>query len=256
MYRQILIFILILSLMNSCQTKKTNSTESTIEDDSTDIMPQNVLTDEEELAGWRLLFDGVSTSSWHRFNRDGIGSGWIVSDGVLWLDPSKKDGGDIVTNETFENFELSLQWKIQECGNSGIMWNVIEGVEYDAPWRTGPEMQILDDSCHTDGKIEKHRTGDLYDLIESSEVTVKPTGEWNTVRIIQNDDSVQFWLNGVNVVSFTMHDEAWDEMVAQSKFKDMPGFGKFKKGKISLQDHGDIVSFRNIKIKTTNPPNI
>ena len=204
----------------------------------------------EDPDGWVSLFDGKTTSGWKNFNKEGIGSGWMVADGVLYLDPSKKDGGDIVTHGEYENFELRLEWKIQDCGNSGIMWNVQETADYNYPWQTGPEMQILDNTCHPDAKIKTHRAGDLYDMIECSQETVKPAGEWNAIRIIQKDQKVEFWQNDLKVVSFTMHDDTWNKMVASSKFKDMKGFGKYTKGKISLQDHSDKVYFRNIKIKT------
>ena len=110
-------------------------------------------------------------------------------------------------------------------------------------------MQVLDTPCHPDAKIIKPRAGDLYDLISVSTETVKPAGEWNAARLISNKDKYEFWLNGVKTVEFTMHTPEWDAMVANSKFKSMPGFGKFKKGKISLQDHNDKVWYRNIKIK-------
>ena len=114
---------------------------------------------------------------------------------------------------------------------------------------TGPEMQVLDNSCHPDAKIIKHRAGDLYDLISSSKETVKPAGEWNHAVIRSDHGKMEFWLNGTKAVEFTMHDAKWDEMVAASKFKTMPDFGKASKGHIALQDHGDNVWFRNIKIR-------
>jgi cytochrome c len=117
-------------------------------------------------------------------------------------------------------------------------------------WQTGPEMQVLDNSCHPDTRFSSHRAGDLYDLIECKYVTVKPAGEWNKVRIIKNNGQVEHWLNGVKVVEFEMYTDQWLEMINKSKFKDMPDFGRAQKGKISLQDHGDRVWYRNIKIKT------
>jgi cytochrome c len=215
----------------------------------------NTLTDAEKQSGWKLLFDGKTTSGWRAFKSDKIGSAWKVKDGALYLDNSKKKdwqtvgGGDIVTNEEYENFELSLEWKLQKCGNSGVIFNVVEADKYDYVWQTGPEMQVLDNICHPDGRIEKHRAGDLYDLIESKFVAVNPAGEWNQARLISNNGKYEFWLNGYKVVEFTMHDDQWNEMVKKSKFKDMPDFGKATKGHISLQDHGDQVWYRNIKIR-------
>ncbi len=209
----------------------------------------NTLTEEEKSEGWELLFDGVSIDQWHKYNASDLNKNWEVVDGTISFNPENEDGGDLTSNKEYENFELALEWKIAKCGNSGIMWNVQETEEYPYPWLTGPEMQILDNSCHPDAKIIKHKAGDLYDLIECSKVTVKEAGEWNAIRIVSDNGKMQFWQNEVNVVNFTMHDEAWDEMVANSKFKDMSGFGKYKKGRIVLQDHTDPVSFKNIKIR-------
>jgi len=216
----------------------------------------NTLTEVEKKDGWKLLFDGKTTNGWRNFKSDKIGSAWKVQDGALYLDNTqKKDwqtvgGGDIVTVDEYENYELSLEWKIQACGNSGVIFNVQEGPKYDYVWKTGPEMQVLDNACHPDAKIDKHRAGNLYDLIESKTVTVKPAGEWNQARLISNKGHLEFWLNGNKQVETEMFTPAWEAMITGSKFKDMPDFGKFRKGRISLQDHGDMVWYRNIKIKT------
>jgi cytochrome c len=212
----------------------------------------NVLAESEVKEGWKLLFDGKTTSGWHSFKRDKAGNAWIVRDGALMLNkpanaPNDLEGGDLVTVDEYENFELSLDWKIEKCGNSGIIFNVTD--EKNNVWETGPEMQVLDNTCHPDARIEKHRAGDLYDLIESQFVAVNPAGEWNSVRLISNKGKYEFWLNGYRVVSFEMHTSEWDELVSKSKFKDMPAFGKAKKGHIALQDHGNQVWFRNIKIR-------
>jgi hypothetical protein len=217
---------------------------------SSNSFAQNKLTAAEEKAGWKLLFDGTTTKGWHVFNNKSDGAAWKVTDGELYLDSSVKEGrGDIITDSEYENYELTLEWKVSECANSGILFNVVEDAKYDAVYLTGPEMQVLDNSCHPDAKIHKHRAGDLYDLIPCAKETVKPAGEWNTIKIVSKNSHYEFWLNGTKVVSFTMHDAAWEEMVKNSKFKTMPDFGKAKKGHIALQDHGDKVSFRNIKIR-------
>jgi cytochrome c len=216
----------------------------------------NTLTAAETKDGWKLLFDGKTTKGWRNFNSDKIGSAWKVNEGALFLDTSeKKDGkrvggGDIVTADEYENYEFSLEWKIQACGNSGVIFNVQEGAKYDYVWKTGPEMQVLDNACHPDAKIDKHRAGNLYDLIESKTVTVKPAGEWNQARLISNKGHLEFWLNGNKQVETEMFTPEWETMIKGSKFKDMPDFGKFRKGRIALQDHGDMVWYRNIKIKT------
>ncbi len=215
----------------------------------------NTLTEKEKEEGWVLLFDGETTDGWRKFNEEGIGSAWKVADGTLYLDTLKKDGwqvvdgGDIITNNAYENYEFMLDWKISEGGNSGIIYHVQEGDEYDYVWHTGPEMQILDDARHPDGQIDKHRSGDLYDLIEASGDHVNPVGEWNTVKIVSDNGKIEQWMNGERVVTTDMNSEEWTELVANSKFAEMPAFGKQASGHIALQDHGNLVWFRNIKIK-------
>lgn len=225
----------------------------------TNVSPytHNTLTSAESSSGWKLLFDGNTTNGWHNFNKTTIGKSWVVSDGALMLDSRKNpdghwqapEGGDILPEGEYENFEFNIDWKISPCGNSGIIYNVVEDPKYDYVWHTGPEMQVLDDVCHPDTRFTSHRAGDLYDLIPSTHITVKPAGEWNKVRIIKNNGKVEHWLNGVKVVEYEMYTDQWLERINKSKFKDMPDFGRAKKGKIALQDHGDKVWFRNIKIK-------
>jgi cytochrome c len=220
--------------------------------------PHNALTSSESGNGWKLLFDGKTTQGWHNYNKKTIGKSWIVEDGTLSLDARKHpdghwqaaDGGDIVAEGEYENFELNVEWKVSPCGNSGIIYNVIESPEYEFAWHTGPEMQILDDVCHPDTRFSSHRAGSLYDMIPCEVVTVKPAGEWNKVRIIKNNGLVEHWLNGVVVVRYDMNKDTWIQMINKSKFKSMPQFGRAERGKIVLQDHGDKVWFRNIKIKT------
>jgi hypothetical protein len=215
----------------------------------------NTLTAAEKKQGWQLLFDGKTTNGWHSFNKKTVGSAWKVADGSLYLDTTQKenwqikDGGDIVTAEDYQNFHLKLEWKIAPGGNSGIVFFVKESDAYKYVWLTGPEMQILDNDAHSDGKIPKHRAGDLYDLISCTQETVKPVGQWNQAEIICTKGQLSFFLNGTNVVSTTLWDDSWKELVAASKFKDMPDFGTYTAGKIALQDHGNTVWFRNIKVK-------
>jgi len=208
-----------------------------------------MLSKAEKAAGWQLLFDGESMEGWHGYNEKVTGPAWHAMDGTIHLDKSRGKAGDIVTDEEYEDFELMLEWKIQDCGNSGIFWNVVEDPSIDRVYKTGPEMQVLDNKCHPDAKIITHRSGDLYDMIESSEENVKPAGQWNSVRIKSKNAAMELWQNGTKVVSFTMHSPEWNSMVADSKFKNMPLFGKAKKGHIALQDHGDEVWFRNLKIR-------
>jgi len=207
--------------------------------------------------GWMTLFDGKTTSGWHQYGGGPVGSAWKIADGTLYLDSTErtdsgkiKNGGDITTDEEFENFDLKLEWKISKGGNSGIIFCVHEDTtKYKKSYETGPEMQVLDNEGHKDGKIIKHRAGDLYDLISCSKETVKPVGEWNQVEIKLLNGKLDFFLNGENVVSTTMWDDSWNKMIANSKFKTMPGFGTFKKGHIDLQDHDCMVWYRNIMIK-------
>ncbi|MFT3826071.1 MAG: DUF1080 domain-containing protein [Chitinophagaceae bacterium] len=216
----------------------------------------NTISKAEEKEGWELLFDGTTKNNWHVFNNKTDGGAWIIADSSLHLVPSQKDsagatigGGDIVTNEEYENFHLKLEWKLDNGGNSGIMFNVQEGPGFERTYHTGPEMQVLDNAVHPDAKIIKHRAGDLYDLISSSPETVKPVGQWNAVEIYVNNGSLEFYLNGDKVLYTTMWDSAWNNLIAGSKFKQWPGFGTYKKGRIALQDHGDPVWYRNIKIR-------
>lgn len=206
--------------------------------------------------GWVSLFDGKTLAGWHNYGKTTVGEAWKVQDGSLYLDTTKKagwqtaQGGDIVSAEEYENFDLKLEWKIASGGNSGIIFYVHEDTtKYKYVWNTGPEMQVLDNDLHADGKIPKHRAGDLYDLISCKTETVKKPGEWNEAEIISKDGKLDFILNGTNVVSTMLWDDAWKKLVAGSKFKEWPDFGIYKKGHIALQDHGNTVWYRNIKIK-------
>lgn len=220
----------------------------------------NQLTPAEESAGFKLLFDGEKIEGWRNYNKQTIGSGWIVDDNCLALVGEKvpkddnpneyrfKDGGNIVTDQSYENYELRIDWKISPNGNSGIIYNVVEDPEVSEPYMSGPEMQVLDNQGHPDAKIHMHRAGDLYDLIPCKFETVKPAGEWNHARLINNNGHVEHWLNGYKVVEYDM-DENWPEMVANSKFHEWPPFGKAKGGHICLQDHDNDVWYKNIKIR-------
>lgn len=228
-------------LVTACNSEEEKKTET-----NTDQQPANE---------WTVLFDGASTAGWHKYGGGAAGSAWKVADSVLYLDTSGKhsgqfQGGDLVTDEEYENFHLKLEWKIANAGNSGIMFYSNEDTaKYKATYETGPEMQIVDNDGHPDAKINKHRAGDLYDLIECSKVTAKPAQQWNQAEIRSLNGKLDLFFNGENVVSTTMWDDNWKALIAGSKFKDMPGFGTFKKGHIVLQDHGDGVWFRNIVIK-------
>lgn len=216
----------------------------------------NTLTSKEKKEGWKLLFDGKTLNGWHKYGEESIGAAWQVNDNAIHLNVSDKadwqakNGGDILSQDAFENFHLQLDWKVAQNGNSGIIFYVHEDPsQYKFPWMTGPEMQVLDNDGHPDSKIIKHRASDLYDLITAKE-TVKKAGEWNHAEIISNKGKLQFFLNGEKVLETTMWDDHWKEMIAKSKFHEFPGFGTYNKGKLCLQDHGDKVWFKNIKIKS------
>ena len=218
----------------------------------------NTLSAAEAAAGWKLLFDGKSTAGWRNYGKSTIGKSWIIDDGAQMLDAKPRDdggwqaadGGDIITEEEYENFELSLEWRIGNCGNSGIIYHVHESEDYGYVWQTGPEMQVLDNSCHPDGKYATHRAGDLYDMIECEYLSVLPAGSWNKVRLVVDNGRAEHWLNGRKVVTYTLGDESWKARIRDSKFAEMPGFGSYTKGHLALQDHGDPVWYRNIKIRT------
>lgn len=211
-----------------------------------------------------MLFDGNSLDGWRNYGgAAGDVRKWIVQDGTLALQQegifplwdliaSVIFGGgstDIMyAGEKFRNFELSLEWKISKNGNSGIFYLVADETE-NTPWLTGVEMQVLDNDGHADGKITTHRAGDLYDLIAADPETVLPPGEWNQVRIRIKDNHIEHWLNGVKVVSVERGGEQWNALVAASKFADMPRFGQSDEGYIVLQDHGDPVWYRNIRVR-------
>lgn len=200
---------------------------------------------------WVSLFDGKTFAGWHSWQNESVLPQWKIEDGALVL--TEKGGKDLVTDKEYGDFELEIEWKISEGGNSGIIYHVIEDKKYCCPYSTGPEIQVLDDVKHPDakaGKAGNHKAGSLYDLLPPSDFTaVKPAGEWNKAKIVIKGGKGESWLNGKKVVSFPTTGADWDALVANSKFKSWDGFGAFPKGKIALQDHGNKVSYRNIRIK-------
>lgn len=244
---------LLLSCNNNASTSATSLTDSS---GQTAAAAPNQLSAEQVKEGWQLLFDGTSLAGWHKYGGKPAGKAWKVTDGTLYLDTTSKkdwqiqDGGDIVSDSAYGDFHLKLEWKIAKDGNSGIMFYIHEDTaKYEWPWNTGPEMQVLDNSGHPDSKIIKHRAGDLYDLISCSNETVKPAGEWNLAEIKSQQGKLELYLNNELVVSTTLWDDAWKKLVAGSKFKAWPDFGTYKTGKIGLQDHGNMVWYRNIMIR-------
>ncbi len=249
------LFSILILFALGCSQPKEKAKE--VSETKTEEVAPNQLTEAEKAEGWKLLFDGKSTKGWHKFKTNTIGKKWKAQDGALYFvgdeenedEATAAEGGDILTDDEFTNYELNLEWKISPGGNSGIIYNVIESDEYNAIWHTGPEMQVLDNERHADGQIKTHRAGDLYDMISCSQENVNPVGEWNKIRLIINQGKLEHWMNGVKVVEIEMWTPEWNELVANSKFNDKPAFGTAKKGRIALQDHNDPVWFRNIKIR-------
>ncbi len=209
----------------------------------TDLSAQSRAT--ANTAAWRTLFDGSSTAAWRGFRAAGMPEAWKVVDGALTL--VGKGGGDIVTVDQFENFELALEWKIAPGGNSGIFYRASE--DTNGVYYTGPEMQVLDDARHEDGKSRLTAAGSMFGLYPVPAGIVKPAGEWNAVRIVANGKHVEHWLNGQKVVETELGGPDWESRVKASKFARLPEFGRLPRGHIALQDHGDRVAYRNIRIK-------
>lgn len=205
----------------------------------------NTLSDAEKAEGWVLLFDGKDAAKELRgYRRPDMPKEWAVEDGALVL---RGRGGDIVTKGQWSDFEFRVDWKVAPGGNSGIMWRVSE--EFGAPWETGPEMQVLDDAMHADGKSRLTSAGACYALYPAPEGAVRPAGEWNTAVIRAIGPTVTYTLNGVRTAAFDMSSKDWKDRVAASKFASMKNFGSRSSGHVALQDHGDVVMFRNMKVR-------
>lgn len=211
----------------------------------------NSLSNQEEKDGWELLFDGETLNGWKGFNNESIPEGWGVKDGLLYTTGEGGDlGGDIISEEMYEDFELYLEWAISDGGNSGVMFHVLEG-DYPATYATGPEYQLIDDEGFPQKLEEWQKAGADYAMHNADNTTkkLKPAGEFNTSRIRVKEGHVTYWLNGEIIVEYDLWDEDWFSRVENSKWNDYPGYGMARKGHIALQDHGDEVFFRNIKIR-------
>lgn len=214
----------------------------------------NQLSKQESGQHWRLLFDGKSLNGWSGFQQSTLPRAWHVEEGALALppftgrEPPPAERGYIRTTDAFENFELRLQWAVAPGGNSGIFFFVREGVE-SRIWQVAPEMQILDDARHEDGIETSHRAGGLYDLYPPKCNALRPAGQYNDVRLVVNHGHIEHWLNGYRVAEYQLDSPDWRARVAKSKFADMQEFGKAHEGYLALQDHGDAVRFRNIRVR-------
>jgi hypothetical protein len=211
----------------------------------------NHLSPAEQKAGWTLLFNGTSLDGWRGYKRpDSSGTRWAVTDGLLCLAPGDKTDTrgerDIVSTKTYGEFELAWDWRVSEGGNSGLKYFVLE----DRDSAIGHEYQLIDDERHPDAKIGPHRqTAAFYDVLPAANRPLKPAGEWNTSRVVVRGTEVEHWLNGTKVLTYTLDSPALREAIAKSKFKGIERFGKPQNGLILLQDHGDAVCYRNVKVR-------
>ena len=210
----------------------------------------------EKDKNWQDLFNGENLEGWHVYGGAEGYDGWTVANGELQFDFRDKKGAEsssLVTDSLYTNFELSIEWKISKQGNSGVFWGVVEDTIYKHPYQTGPEIQILDDEWTTyiEARGDITRAGAIFNLMAPQKIVSKPADQWNKYLLHidhgRNYGSLHF--NGHEVLRFKVNGDAWNEQIAKSPFADWPGFGKAQTGRISLQDHGGQVAFRNIKIR-------
>jgi len=251
-----LIFSAVLALLVIGCKEKTDKKNMDVE--SNTMAQSDEMTPEVKMDGeWQVLFDGSNFDSWKRYLEDGVGDAWKIEDGAMVFYPPKErkkgEKYNLVTKEDFTSFVLSVDWKISEGGNSGIFWGVKEVESLPEAYHSGPEIQVLDNEKHPDSKNGPTRqAGALYDMVGPNKDVTKSVGEWNTcvITVDHNTNKGNVVLNGTEIASFPVHGAEWEAMIDKSKFKGSKHFGKYKTGRIGLQDHGDIVSYRNIKIKS------
>jgi len=245
-----LVFLLAVGLTN-CGSKEQAAEEETIIEKEV-VITENALSEQEIADGWQLLFDGKQTTGWRGYNQVKLPEAWVIEDGTLKsLGKGGDIGGDIVYDEVFGEFELSIDWKISEGGNSGIFYHVLEGEQFHAPYENAPEYQVIDDLGFPQ-KLEDWQTvaADYAMYVPDQSIKkVKPAGEWNSSRIVFTNESVEYWLNGQITVSFVPWSDDWNERRNAGKWEDKPEYGKAKEGLLGLQDHGSFIWYKNIKIK-------
>ena len=208
----------------------------------------------DDASGWVELFDGVTLDGWTGYATDALPDGWTVQDGAMVLTP---DGGEwdadlVAPGGPYADFELEVEWQVQPCGNSGVFYRGEEAPDLAPIWRTALEMQILDDGCHPDGRFPSHRAGGLYDLYTPAADALRPQGQWNAARVVADGDRIEHWLNGRRVVTAEQGSAEWRARLAVSKFRDaetFPGYGERRSGFVGLQDHGDTLRVRRVRIR-------
>jgi hypothetical protein len=248
MKKLIIPVIAFLVVLSSC-----NQSSPTIDNSVTSGL-HNQLSDAEKMAGWELLFDGQSMDAWRGFKQESVGDGWTVRDSTLVsLGKGGDMGGDIITRDEFEDFELYLEWAISEGGNSGIFFHVLED-NYPTTYASGPEYQLIDDVGFPQSLEEWQKTGANYAMHNASDKKLKPVGEFNSSRIIVNNGRVQHYLNGLLIVDYKLWSDDWKHRVEEGKWDDYPYYGLARKGHIGLQDHGSVIRFRNIKVRDLTDP--
>ncbi len=206
----------------------------------------------KEVDGWTILFDGSGYEHWRGFQNIEVPKEWTIEDGAMAYTPSNQGGKTIVSKKQYTNFILSLEWKISKGGNSGIFWGVSNDEKYSVAYQTGLEVQVRDNEIAKDTLVlPKHRAGAIFDIIAPAKDVAKPIGEWNTcqIHVDYKANAAKVTMNNVLILDFPLEGPGWEQLVSQSKFRDWEGFGEYKTGFIGLQDHGNNVWYRNIKIK-------
>lgn len=250
-------FLMLVTLISAVSADSAAQNKSKAGRRSRATVQRNTLSSAEKAAGWKLLFDGKTWNGWRGFRRERVPvEGWIIEDGaikhVAGQGEQSQQGGDIITIGQYDSFELQIEWRISPGGNSGVKYLVAEEMVKSGYSGLGFEMQVLDDERHPDAKMGKdgNRTASaLYDLIAPGNKVLKPVGEWNQARLIIRGNLVEHWLNGTKVVEYELGSPQLKSLIAESKYKNIPGFGDVRKGHILLQDHGNEVWFRNIKLR-------
>jgi hypothetical protein len=213
---------------------------------------QNTLTSAEEADGWKLLFDGKTTTGWRGWKQATAPDGWKAVDGAL---TRVAKAGDLITVEKYGSFDFTFEWRIAQNGNSGVFFHVAEAQDLPSTYTTGPEYQLLDNDGHPDAKNGPDRfAGGNYALHAPVNGVPKPIGQWNQSRLLVDGPHVEHWLNGAKVVEYELWSADWKDRVSKSKFSTMPRYGLEKTGHIALQDHGSEVAFRNLKLKSLDKP--